>query len=185
MNSLTLSIIIINWKSKGFVRVCLESIADNIGDLAHEIFVVDNASFDGCGELLAAEFHYVHFVQCKHNLGFAGANNLAFARSRGRNILFLNPDTEIRGDAIQALLAALDTAPRAGMVGACLLNSDLTLQTTCVTAIPSILNQTLNTDLLRHAFPTVALVGHVCALRWLYGAGCRRGHLGCVHARHA
>ena len=159
MNSLTLSIIIINWKSKGFVRACLESIADNIGDLPQEIFVVDNASFDGCGEMLAAEFPQVLFLQCEHNLGFAGANNLAFSRSRGRTVLFLNPDTEIQGNAIQALIAALDSAPGAGMVGAHLLNSDLTLQTTCVTAIPSILNQTLNSDLLRRAFPRWRLWG--------------------------
>lgn len=159
MNSLTLSIIIINWKSKGYVRVSLESIASNIGDLTHEIFVVDNASFDGCGEMLASEFPDVQFLQCEHNLGFAKANNLAFARSRGRNVLFLNPDTEIRGDAIQVLIAALSSAPAAGMVGARLLNSDLTLQTTCVTAIPSILNQTLNSDVLRRHFPRWRLWG--------------------------
>ncbi len=153
LNPLTVSIILVNWNSKDFVAACLRSITDTVEGLTHEIFVVDNASFDGCGEMIAAQFPDVQFLQCRENLGFAGANNLAFARSRGRTILFLNPDTEVQQGAIQALVAALDTAPGAGMVGARLLNSDFTLQTTCVTALPSILNQTLNSDLLRHAFP--------------------------------
>ena len=153
MNTPNLSIIIINWKSQAFVRDCLASICANIGSLTHEILIVDNASFDGCGEMVRSEFPHVLFIQSEYNLGFAAANNLAFARSSGRNILFLNPDTEIRGTAIQELVSALECLPDAGMVGARLLNSDGSLQTTCITAIPAILNQTLNSRYLRRTFP--------------------------------
>src|SRR5665213_3919874 len=45
------------------------------------------------------------------------------------------------------------------MVGARLLNSDLSLQTTCVTSAPGLLNQTLSSDLLRTAFPKSKLWG--------------------------
>jgi len=153
MNTPNLSIIIINWRSQAFVRDCLASICANIGSLTHEILVVDNASFDGCDEMVRSEFPHVLFIQSEHNLGFAAANNLAFERSSGRNILFLNPDTEIRGAAIQELVSALECLPDAGMVGARLLNSNSSLQTTCITAIPAILNQTLNSDYLRRTFP--------------------------------
>lgn len=153
MKTPNLSIIIINWKSKDFVRGCLASIAANIGSLTHEILVVDNASFDGCGAMIRAEFPEVIFIQSEHNLGFAGANNLAFGLSGGRNVLFLNPDTEVQGVAIQELVSVLECTPEAGMVGARLLNSDGTLQTTCIAATPAILNQTLNSRLLRKHFP--------------------------------
>jgi hypothetical protein len=153
MNIPNLSIIIINWRSQAFVRDCLASICGNIGSLTHEILVVDNASFDGCEEMVRSEFPHVLFIQSEHNLGFAAANNLAFARSSGRNVLFLNPDTEILGAAIQELVSALECLPDAGMVGARLLNSDGSLQTTCITAIPIILNQTLNSRYLRRTFP--------------------------------
>jgi GT2 family glycosyltransferase len=153
MNPPDLSIIIINWKSQAFVAHCLASIRENAGALALEILVVDNASYDGCEEMVKSQFPDVIFLQSDQNLGFAGANNLAFARSTGRNILFLNPDTEIHGAAIQKLMSGLDSLSDAGMVGAHLLNSDLSLQTTCITAVPAILNQTLNSDLLRKAFP--------------------------------
>jgi GT2 family glycosyltransferase len=152
MNTPNLSIIIINWRSQAFVRDCLTSIYANIGSLTHEILVVDNASFDGCDEMVRSEFPHVLFIQSEHNLGFAAANNLAFARSSGRNVLFLNPDTEIRAAAIQELVSALECLPNAGMVGARLLNSDGSLQTTCITAIPGILNQTLNSRYLRRTF---------------------------------
>jgi N-acetylglucosaminyl-diphospho-decaprenol L-rhamnosyltransferase len=159
MNPPDLSIIIVNWRSRTFVRQCLATLFDNNTILACEIIVIDNASFDGVAEMLAAEFPQVIFLQCDRNVGFAAANNLAFARSRGRYILFLNPDTEVQGQAIQTLVSALDLLPDAGMVGARLLNSDLSLQTTCITSAPALLNQTLNSDLLRTAFPRWKLWG--------------------------
>jgi len=150
---LDLSVIIINWKSKDFVRQCLISIRENVQSLPHEVIIVDNASYDGCAEVVQSEFPDVCFIQSETNLGFAGANNLAFAQSRGKNILFLNPDTEIHGTAIQTLLSALHSTADAGMVGARLLNSDYSLQTTCITALPSILNQSLGSNYLRNRFP--------------------------------
>jgi N-acetylglucosaminyl-diphospho-decaprenol L-rhamnosyltransferase len=153
MISADLSIIIVNWKSQAFVRQCLASIYSNKGTLVYEVFVVDNASYDGCEQMLKLEFPQVIFIQSEQNIGFSGANNLAFAKSTAPSVLFLNPDTEIRGSAIQRLLSSLRSIPDAGMVGARLLNSDLSLQTTCITAVPSILNQTLNSNFLRRSFP--------------------------------
>lgn len=148
-----LSIIIINWNSQNFVRACLASIREHAAALEHEVIVVDNASYDGCEQMVKSEFPQVTFIQSDRNLGFAQANNLAFAHSRGRIVLFLNPDTEIHAAALQKLVAALHSIPTAGMVGAHILNSDLSLQTTCVTALPSILNQALSSRHLRRAFP--------------------------------
>jgi hypothetical protein len=154
-----LSIIIVNWKSVDFTRKCLASIAANAGNLKYEVIVIDNASWDGCGEMIQEEFPHILFIQSNRNLGFAGANNLAFAKAVGRNVMFLNPDTEIQGLALQTLVSALESHPDAGMVGARLLNSDHTLQTHCVVALPSILNHTLNSDFLRKTFPKWSIWG--------------------------
>lgn len=148
-----LSIIIVNWKSLHFTRACVSSIYAAAAAVACEIIVVDNGSHDGCDEMLQAEFPEVIFLQSPDNVGFARANNWAFARSRGQNVLFLNPDTEVLEGSLQTLLAALQSLPGAGMVGARLLNTDRTLQTTCVAALPSLLNQTLNSAFLRKVFP--------------------------------
>jgi N-acetylglucosaminyl-diphospho-decaprenol L-rhamnosyltransferase len=148
-----LSIIIVSWRSKDYVRECLNSIDANTGKLSLEIFVVDNASFDGCGEMIANEFPNVLFIQLEKNIGFAGANNLAFLGSKGRNTLFLNPDTKIQERALERLVAALESHADAGLIGAHLLNTDLTVQTTSITALPGILNQSLNLEWLRRTFP--------------------------------
>ena len=159
MTSPDLSIIIVNWRSQAFVGECLAALFDKRTALTYEVFVVDNASFDGIADLLAARFPQVTFIQCERNLGFAGANNLAFSRCCGRNVLFLNPDTEVQGDAIQTLVSALESLPDAGLIGARLLNSDLSLQTNCVTAIPTLLNQIFSCDLLRTWFPNWKMWG--------------------------
>jgi N-acetylglucosaminyl-diphospho-decaprenol L-rhamnosyltransferase len=166
MDPLDISIVIINWKSQAFVRQCLASIYANVDGITFEILVVDNASYDGCEQMLT-EFPQVIFIQSEQNLGFAGANNLALDFSTGRNVLFLNPDTEILGSAIQTLVSRLESVPNAGMVGAHLLNSDFSLQTTCITAVPSILNQTLNSEYLRRTFPEWNIWG----MRALYEEG--------------
>ena len=156
---LDLSIIIINWKSADFVRKCLASIYAHPMGLNFETIVLDNASFDGCGEMVGRVFPGVVFIQSRENLGFAGANNLGFARSKGRNILFMNPDTEVVGSALEVMSLFLDSRGDAGAVGGKLLNSDLSIQTSCIQRFPSILNQSLDSDFLRKCFPKSALWG--------------------------
>jgi N-acetylglucosaminyl-diphospho-decaprenol L-rhamnosyltransferase len=154
-----LSVIIINYHSASYTKECLSSILNNNRSLQLEVIVVDNASNDGCGKMIQTEFPQVRFIASGKNLGFAGANNLGFSVSRGRHILYLNPDTVIQGDAIEKLHNSLRDLQDAGMVGARLLNSDLSIQTTSITAFPSIWNQVLGTDYLRGKFPKASLWG--------------------------
>jgi hypothetical protein len=156
---LDLSIIIVNWHSMAFVKKCLSTIYANTKKLRFEVIVVDNASYDGCGAMIEAEFPAVRFIQSGENLGFARANNLGFQQSCGRNLLFLNPDTEVVGTAIERLVEFLDSAPQAGVIGAKLLNSDRSIQTSCIQRFPTILNQTLDTEYLRRILPAWSIWG--------------------------
>jgi hypothetical protein len=165
-----LSIIIVNWRSAALVRRCLQSVYSNTSGVEFEVVVVDNASFDGCEEMLAREFSHVHFLQTRENIGFACANNLAVAHSCGDAVLFLNPDTEVVGNAISTLWSQLQAHQDAGAVGAKLLNSDLSVQTSCIQAFPTILNQLLDTEYLRHKFPTSRLWGMWPLFRCLNGS---------------
>lgn len=109
--------------------------------------------------MLAKEYPDVKFIQSRDNLGFAKSNNFAFQSATGEFVLFLNPDTEITGAAINKLWQALKTEPQAGAVGAKLLNSDGTLQTSCIQPFPTILNQLLCAEALRLRFPRLPLWG--------------------------
>jgi GT2 family glycosyltransferase len=154
-----LSIIIVNWNSAAFVKKCLESVYANSDGLEFEIVVVDNNSRDECQEIVETHFPHVRFVQSEENLGFSGANNLGVRYCRGRNLLFLNPDTEFLGSVVGPLISFLDGTPDAGIVGPKLLNSDLSVQTSCIARFPSIVNQTLDSEVMRRAFPTLPLWG--------------------------
>jgi GT2 family glycosyltransferase len=154
-----LSIIIVNWNSAAFLRRCLETIYNAPHPFQFEVIVIDNASFDGARELVEQDFSDVRFVQSTANLGFASANNAAFEYSSGRNILFLNPDTEIRGTALEAMVSALDSTPGLGVIGCKLLNSDGSTQTSCIQTFPTVWNQLLDAEFLRSLFPDAKIWG--------------------------
>jgi hypothetical protein len=143
-----LSIIIINWKSREFLRACLQSLSAAHWNIEFEVLVLDNASYDGCGDMISADFPKVRFIQSELNLGFAKANNIAAEKARGNVLLFLNPDTVVERNAISNMLHSLGTAERAGLIGARLLNSDGTTQSSSILWYPTVLNQVFDCDLL-------------------------------------
>jgi GT2 family glycosyltransferase len=159
MSTPDLTIIIVNWNSKDFLRKCLRSVRETTGQACYQIIVVDNATFDGCAEMLQSEFPEVVFIQSPTNLGFGKANNLAAARSTGRHLLFLNPDTEVIGSALATMVSFADQRPDVGIVGPKLLNTDLTLQMESVRAFPSLLNQILDSYYLKSRFPRLPIWG--------------------------
>jgi GT2 family glycosyltransferase len=154
-----LSIVIVNWKSKDYLRACLGSVAASASDLTLQIIVVDGASFDGCGEMLAAEFPHVEFIQSHENIGFGGCNNLGAARATAPHLLLLNPDTLVPPGALQSTLAHLRSHPEVGLAAPRLLNTDGSIQTSCVRAFPTPVNQALDSDFLRERFPSSQLWG--------------------------
>jgi GT2 family glycosyltransferase len=154
-----LSIIIVNWRSAEFVLACVGSIRQGTTRTRYEIIVVDNASYDGCQARLAVACPNVRFVQSETNLGFAGANNLGVRSARGHMLLFLNPDTEVLDSAIDDLYSACVDSERTGVLGARLLNTDGSLQASCVQRLPTVWNQVFDADLLRSLFPRGSLWG--------------------------
>ncbi len=157
--AMDLSIIIVNWKSKDYLRKCLASIRAETRGLDYEIIVIDSGSFDGCDRMLREADPQVRFIQSAENLGFARANNAAYRASHGRHVLFLNPDTELAGPAINVMHEHMRTLPKAGTIGCKVLNVDRTLQTNCVQSVPTILNQLLDCEFLRARWPKSALWG--------------------------
>jgi GT2 family glycosyltransferase len=154
-----LSIIIVNWNSKEFLRKCLVSVDAGQAGECPEVVVVDNASFDGCDQMLRREFPSVRFIQSDKNLGFGMANNLGAQNSAGRNLLFLNPDTEVVGSALPILTSFMNEHQDVGIAGPKLLNSDLSIQLESIRAFPSLVNQTFDSYYLKSRFPRLSMWG--------------------------
>lgn len=124
MSNPDLSIVIVNWNTRDLLRQCLSSLTDAVGDLDHEVLVMDNDSADGSLAMVASEFPAVAAENSGGNLGFARANNLALPRTRGRHVLLLNPDTICPAGSLAALVAAAARHPGCGAVGPMLTESD-------------------------------------------------------------
>jgi N-acetylglucosaminyl-diphospho-decaprenol L-rhamnosyltransferase len=122
-----LSVIIVNYNVRYFLEQCLSSVKkaleqrDGPGgkrfSALTEVLVIDNNSTDGSITYLQPRFSFVRFIANAENSGFGRANNQALAQSRGKYILFLNPDTVLPEDCFQQCLAFMDARPDAGALG--------------------------------------------------------------------
>jgi GT2 family glycosyltransferase len=148
-----LSIIFVNWNSFGYLRESLRAVFATATVSEYEVIVVDNASSTGDATQLKTEFAQVNLIKSTRNLGFARANNLGVSHSHGRYLLFLNPDTVAIGKAIPALLAAIKAVGGSGIVGCKLLNTDGSVQTSCIQRFPTIWNQLLDMEFMRLRWP--------------------------------
>lgn len=147
-----LSIIIVNWNTKDLLKQCLTSLDENLTELPHEIYVVDNGSTDGSTVMVRSEFPQVNLIENGKNLGFAQANNIAMRAALGRFFLLLNSDTLVKKGAIEGLLKTMENNPSIGIAGLQLLNGDGTLQNS-ICSFPSLLTELTNKSLLRFLFP--------------------------------
>lgn len=113
-----LTVIIVNYNSGELIVQAIQAVVNTIKRLDYEIIVADNHSDDDSLEQIEKHFSdQVHILRLDENKGFAAANNCALKVSKGRNILFLNPDTQVLEGAIEMLSDYLDTHISVGACG--------------------------------------------------------------------
>lgn len=113
---LDLSIVIVNYNTRDYLRACCASIEAQAGDLGVEIIVVDNDSQDGSTAMLRAEFPRVRLIQPGINLWFTGGNNLGVNYAQGDFVLLLNADTLIQPGMLPTMVAYLRAHPEVGAI---------------------------------------------------------------------
>ena len=109
------SILIVHYNGAEQLRRCLSSLATQSLRRHHfEVIVLDNASPDGSGRIVAKEFPWCRFVFSERNLGFAEGNNVAKQYARGEWLVLLNNDTEADPHWLEELLreAEISSAER-------------------------------------------------------------------------
>lgn len=119
-----LSIVVVNWNTRDLLRACLASLPAATGGLNYEVIVVDNGSSDDSVAMVRREFPGVILLEPGENLGFARANNLAFARVSGDAVVLLNPDTVCHPNSLRALRDRLRVRADAAAAGPLLLDAD-------------------------------------------------------------
>jgi GT2 family glycosyltransferase len=115
------SVIVLSWNGRPLLQRCLDGLAaQSYRDF--EVVLVDNGSSDGTADYLRERYPWVRLVALPENAGFAGGNNRALAECRGRYLVTLNNDTEPEPGFLAALVQAVESGERIGMVAAKMLN---------------------------------------------------------------
>jgi O-antigen biosynthesis protein len=119
-----LSVIIVSFNVRDYLRQCLNSVKSAMDSIDCEIFVVDNNSEDGTISMIKDEFPDIRLIINSVNCGFSAANNQAIRISGGRYVLLLNPDTIVEKNTFVACINFLDNHPDGGVLGVRMVNGD-------------------------------------------------------------
>ncbi len=101
MESIDVSIIIVNFNTKNLLKNCLTSVIKNSQDIKYEIIISDNGSSDGSIEMIKKDFPEVILIENNQNLGFGKANNIGLNYAKGKYVFYLNSDTILENNAIK------------------------------------------------------------------------------------
>jgi N-acetylglucosaminyl-diphospho-decaprenol L-rhamnosyltransferase len=109
--------LVVTWDAADLLPRCLDSLQAQTVREQMEVVVVDNASTDGTAELVSARYPDVRLVRAPVNLGFAGGAHLGLAGLDADYAVLLNNDARFEPDAVERLMAELDS-PASAKVGA-------------------------------------------------------------------
>ncbi|HRH67087.1 MAG TPA: glycosyltransferase family 2 protein [Bacteroidia bacterium] len=146
-----LSIVIVNYNVCELLQNCIRSVYSYMKPDEAEVIVVDNCSTDNSETVIRSTFPEVKWIANSSNAGFSAANNQGMQTASGQFLLLLNPDTELREDALHPLLKQLESSAAYDIVVPRLLNSDLTLQPSAW-KFPGVLTILLETFYLHNLF---------------------------------
>jgi GT2 family glycosyltransferase len=173
------SIVIVSFNTRDLLRECIESLRREVGAVLQETIVIDNASRDGSADMVESQFPDVRVIRSETNLGFARANNHAFALARGSYIVLLNSDAFLKPNALLSAIRHMEDNPTAGLGGGRLIGRDGSWQP-AARMFPSPLNDLLMLSGLAATYPqsrflgradrTWANPGKAAAVDWVPGA---------------
>jgi GT2 family glycosyltransferase len=131
MQKISLSICIVTYQARDYLRDCLNSLYAHAPNGEYEIIVVDNHSTDGTIETLERQFPQVQLIKNPTNNGFTAPMNQALRQAQGQYLLQLNPDTIVHDQALNQLIQFMQSHPKVGICGPKVLNTDGSLQKPC------------------------------------------------------
>lgn len=114
-STMDISVVLLNYNTLELTRACLTSLlASHLGSYTMEIIVCDNGSKDGSLSMIQKEFPDVIRIDNTKNVGFAAGNNPGIRKSKGRYVLLLNTDTEVKPDTLSVMIRFMDESPSVG-----------------------------------------------------------------------
>lgn len=120
-----ISLIIINYNNKSYLKRCMDSIL-NQSYKNIELIFIDNESKDGSFEYITNKYanNNITFIKNEVNNGYAGAANQGIRLSKGKYVMILNPDIIMETDFIQNMHDFIDSDESIGALSGKLLKYD-------------------------------------------------------------
>jgi len=111
------SVIILNWNGKRFLKTCLDSLRkQTFKDL--ETIVVDNGSSDGSVDFVKVDYPEVRVIALDKNYGFAKGNNIGIEEALKdkdvQYIALLNNDTKVEPQWLEELVKVAESDEQVG-----------------------------------------------------------------------
>jgi len=132
MHTSSLSIIITSYRNPELLKLCINSIKNNIAeDFNYEIIVADSATEESTEMMMREDFPEVTFFGFEKNVGFQVVVNKGIDNSKGDYLLILNGDMLIKKHSVERLLDYLQSNPTVGIVGPKLLSFNGEFQYSC------------------------------------------------------
>lgn len=132
-----IAVSIINYRTGRMTIDCVRSVLADIGDLAVQVIVVDNASNDGSADKIADWIALqpagtpVRLVRSEQNTGFSGGHNQGMAAIAAEYYLILNSDAVLRPGFLAHILAKAEANPQAGLIAPQIETDDGDMQVSC------------------------------------------------------
>jgi len=159
LKTVKLSICIVTYNARKWLKGCLDSIDDNTKLDNLEIIVVDNGSKDGVEELLNRDYPHVRFIGNDNNQGYTRPMNQSLQAAHGKYLMQLNPDTSVLPAAFDQLIDFMDRNEQIGICGPKVLNRDGTFQKQCRRGEPRPLAMISYFLKLSNLFPSSKMLG--------------------------
>lgn len=112
----TVVVAIVSWNTRDLLDRCLRSFEHHVRGGSAEVWVVDNGSSDGSPDMVRERHPWAGLIETGENLGYGRAVNLVAERTSSPWLALSNADVALRPGALEALLAAGEGDPGAGIV---------------------------------------------------------------------
>lgn len=112
--------VIVTYNGEEWIQRCLESVIYNCN-----VVVIDNCSSDGTVEIIKSNYHNVHLVESKENIGFGAANNIGIMyalEQQAEYVFLLNQDAWLNPGSLELLVLTNKENPIYGIISPIHLN---------------------------------------------------------------
>lgn len=117
MDTVDLSVIIVNWNGRDQIGRCLDSIPAAAAGRTYEVIVVDNLSTDSSVDYLRQYHPEVTLIENRANFGYAKGAQRGIDVAQGEFVAVVNPDIVLDPGTLDHLVRTLEDRPQAAWTG--------------------------------------------------------------------